>query len=62
MSSPDDVVVSFSDFTPGTFGPDASTSPMTKEDLYLIARVIPDLERFDFPSRVVVEEIKDSPR
>ena len=56
--------VTFSDFKATRIEPDATTNPMTDEDLYLIARVIPDLERFDYPSRspVVVEEIQDTPR
>jgi hypothetical protein len=65
MSAPEEMVVTFSDFQPVRVEPDATTNPMTDEDLYLIARVIPDLERFDYPSRappVVVEEIQDSPR
>ena len=43
MSSPEEMVVA-------RIEPDASTNPMTDEDLYLIARVIPDLERFDYPA------------
>ena len=58
MFAPEEMVAS----TPARIEPDASTNPMTDEDLYLIARVIPDLERFDYPSRVVIEEIQDSPR
>lgn len=58
MSAPEEMVVS-------RVEPDATTNPMTDEDLYLIARVVPDLERFDYPSRpqpVAIEEIQDSPR
>jgi hypothetical protein len=47
MTAPE---VSFSDFSSTRVEPDATTNPMTEEDLHLIARVIPDLERLDYPS------------
>jgi hypothetical protein len=52
MSAPEEVVYTLSDFSMPRVEPDATTNPMTDEDMYLIAKVIPDLERFEYPAHV----------